>query len=78
MIFRPKQKQLLTTSPLKIDNTIIEGVKHITFGDVYIDQHLVWKMHINYICTKISTKIGMLYKARFHVPCKYLLLFYYT
>ena len=54
MIFRPKQKLLIATSPLKIDDTVIEGVEHITFVDVYRDHHLAWKMHIHYICKKIS------------------------
>ena len=29
---------------------------------------LAWKMHIYYICTKISKSTGMLYEIRFHVP----------
>ena len=36
------------------------------------------KMYINYICTKISKAIGMLYKTRFLVPSKSLLLLHYS
>ena len=56
------------TSPLKIDNTVIEEVEHIKFLGVYIDQHLASKTHTNFTCTKVSKTIGMLYKARFYVP----------
>ena len=53
MIFRPKQKKPLATSPLKIDNTVSKEVEHIKFVGVNIYQHLAWKTHIN-ICTKIE------------------------
>ena len=66
------------TSPLKMNNTIIEEVEHIKFLAVYIDQHLAWKMHIYYICTKISKTIGMLYETRFHALNKSLLSLHYS
>ena len=69
-LFIPKQKKLLVTSPLNTDNTVIEEVEHIRFLGVYIDQHLAWKTHINFACTKVSKTIGMLYKARFYVSRK--------
>ena len=61
-----------------MNNTIIEEVEHIKFLAVYIDQHLAWKMHICYICTKISKTIGMLYKTRFHALNKSLLSLHYS
>ena len=76
MIFRPKQKKPLASSPMKIDNTVSEEVEHITFLGVNIDQHLAWKTHINFVCTKISKTIGMLYKAWFYVTRKSLLSLY--
>ena len=36
------------------------------------------KMYINYICKKISKAIGLLYKTRFLVPGKSLLLLHYS
>ena len=76
MIFRPKQKKPLASSPMKIDNTVSEEVEHIKFLGVNIDQHLAWKTHINFLCTKISKTIGMLYKAWFYVTRKSLLSLY--
>ena len=83
MIFRPKQKKPLASSPMKIDNTVSEEVEHIKFLGVnidhilhIIDQHLAWKTHINFVCTKISKTIGMLYKAWFYVTRKSLLSLY--
>ena len=54
MIFRPKQKKPLATSALKIDNTVSKEVEHIKFLGVNIDEHLAWKAHINFVCTKIE------------------------
>ena len=76
MIFRPKQKKPLASSPMKIDNTVSEEVEHIKFLGGNIDQHLAWKTHINFVCTKISKRIGMLYKAWFYVTRKSLLSLY--
>ena len=76
MIFRPKQKKPPASSPMKIDNTVSEEVEHIKFLGGNIDQHLAWKTHINFVCTKISKRIGMLYKAWFYVTRKSLLSLY--
>ena len=76
MIFRPKQKKPLASSPMKIDNTVSEEVEHIKFLGGNIDQHLAWKTHINFVCTKISKRLGMLYKAWFYVTRKSLLSLY--
>ena len=78
MIFRPKQKKPLATSPMKIDNTVSEEVEHIKFLGVNIDQHLAWKTHINFVYTKSSKTIGMLYKAWFYVTRKSLLSLYFS
>ena len=78
MIFRPRQKSLPEIRPLILDNNLIEQVEDPKFLGVYIDQHLTWKTHINYICTKISKSIGLLYKARFYLPSNSLLSLYYT
>ena len=67
---------MLATSPLEIDNTITEDVEQIKYLGVY--QHLAWKCILTSFCTQISKTIGMLYKARFHVPSKSLLLLYYS
>ena len=61
MIFRPKQKKPLATSPLKIDITVSEEVEHIKYLGVNINQNLAWKTHINFVCTKILKTIGMLH-----------------
>ena len=78
MIFRPRQKSLPEIRPLILNNNLIEQVGDTKFLGVYIDQHLTWKTHLNYICTKISKSIGLLYKARFYLPSNSLLSLYYT
>ena len=53
--------------------TLSIGPKQITearqvshLGEIF-DQHLTWKAHIKYVCTKINPKIGILSKLRHYV-----------
>ena len=50
-----------------IDSTIIDEVNDFKFLGVIIDNKLTWKMHITYICTKISQVIGVLAKIRYKI-----------
>ena len=45
---------------------------------VYIDQHLEWKTHVNFIAAKISKSVGLLHKAKYYLPSNSLLTLYYA
>ena len=49
MIFRPRQKTLLVTRQIVLENYVLEQVDNTKFLGVYIDQHLDWKTHVNFI-----------------------------
>ena len=56
----------------------LEQVDNTKFLGVYIDQHLEWKTHVNFIAAKISKSVGLLYKAKYYLPSKSLLTLYYA
>ena len=73
MIFRSRQKTVPLRRQIIIENNVqLEQVDNIKFLRVYIDQHLTWKTHINFIAAKISKSVGILYKAKHHLPSKFL------
>ena len=78
MIFRPRQKTLPITRQVIIENNVLEQADHTKFLGVYIDQHLTWKTHVNFIAAKISKSVGLLYKAKYYLPSKSLLTLYYV
>ena len=78
MIFRPRQKPLPITRQITIENDVLKQVDNIKFLGVYIDQHLTWKTHVNFIAAKISKSVGLLYKAKYYLPSKSLLILYYA
>ena len=68
MIFRPRQKTLPITRQIILENNVLEQVDNTKFLGVYIDQHLEWKTHVNFIAAKISKSVGLLYKAKTICP----------
>ena len=77
MIFRPRQKTLPITRQIIIENNVLEQVDNTKFLGVYIDQHLTWKTHVNFIAAKISESVGLFYKAKYYLPSKSLLMALY-
>ena len=63
MIFTPRNKVVYDISII-IDSTKIPRVYVSKFLGVQIDSQLSWKMHINYICKKLSKCTAILLKAR--------------
>ena len=78
MIFRPRQKTLPPTRQIVLENNVLEQVDNTKFLGVYIDQHLDWKTHVNFIAAKISKSVGLLCKAKYYLPPKSLLTLYYA
>ena len=60
-----KKRQMPSSLPeLSIDKIIIKRDTTLKFLRVLIDENLTWKNHIDYVSSKISKNIGILYKAR--------------
>ena len=61
---------------LKINNTDIEHVFEFNFLGVMFNSHLNWNTHINYIASKISRIVGILYRLKDIYPQSVLLTLY--
>jgi len=59
-------------SPILIDNSRIGETEHIKFLGILLDKSLSFKNHVNYISSKISKSIGILYKLRHFLPIEIL------
>ena len=44
---------------------------------MYLDEHLTWKYHINFVCKQIAKSIGILSRTRLYLSCKTKLMLYY-
>ncbi len=49
IIFRPRQKKINSNLVIQYNNQTITQKQYIKFLGVYLDEHLSWKEHINYI-----------------------------
>ena len=68
MIFSPNNKKWknLANFSIKINkSTAIEHVNDYKYLGLIIDSNLSWKNHINYLKTKLSKILGMLYRIRY-------------
>ena len=67
MVFATKNKKKLckdnTEYNLKISNKILERVTEIKFLGIIVDEQLNWKAQVQYVNTKLSKSIGVIYKA---------------
>ena len=48
------------------------------FLGVCIDEHLIWKYHISFVCKQVTKSVGILSRTRFYLSCKTKLMLYYT
>ena len=77
MIFTPRNK-IYDDISIIIDNTKISRVYVTKFLGVQIDSQLSWKMHMDYICKKLSECTAILLKARKVLGKACLTTLYYT
>ena len=53
---------------MKIGNSLVERVECIIFLGITIDENLTFKQHSEYICSKLSKSVGILYKLKYCFP----------
>ncbi|XP_065656738.1 uncharacterized protein LOC136082088 [Hydra vulgaris] len=81
ILFHPisKKRFLPTTMPkILIDELEIKRETFTSFLGIYLDENVTWKPHIDYICTKVSKNIGVLYKSRNYLNKTILIQLYYS
>jgi hypothetical protein len=78
IIFWPRQKKIYLNLVIQYNNEMITQKQYIKFLGVYIDEHLSWKEHINYICNKIAKSVGIIYRSQYLLSSVTRLSLYYT
>jgi hypothetical protein len=81
IFFHPlsKKRSLPQNLPkIFIDHNEIKRDSVTKYLGVFIDENITWKHHINYVCSKVSKSIGILYKARTHLDKNNLTKLYYS
>jgi len=64
--------------PLTVANVHLEKSFCVKYLGVYIDCHLTWHDHIDYICGKISKNINIMAKLKHYVSKATLVSVYYS
>ena len=64
MIIASKKKPNTGEFQVKINGTNLENCSSYKYLGVYIDENLNWKVHVDYICEKVTKVCGILAKLR--------------
>ena len=70
IIFISRNRKVINTTPIKIENNVIERTESIDFLGILIHESLDWKYHIMNIKSKLSRSIGVLSKLKCFLPLK--------
>ena len=65
---RQRLTTLSDTLELSIDNVLIEQVPSVKSLGIYIDDNLTWHSHIDKLCKKIASAIGVIKRVKPFVP----------
>ena len=76
MLIRGSKLKVETHGDLILGTTIIKRVESASFVGIVIDDHLTWKDHIQKVNKCIRRKIGILYRLRYFIPTKVLVMLY--
>ena len=75
----PRQKENYNLyPPLTIAHVCLQQSYCIKYLGVYIDSHLTWHDHIDFICSKISKNLNIMVKLKQYVSTASLITIYYS
>ena len=80
IIFHSRNRKVINTTPIKMENNVIERTESIDFFliGILIHESLDWKYHIKNINSKLSRAIGVLSKLKCFLPRNILVYIYNT
>ena len=61
---------------LKVNDCVLENVNSQKVLGVYIDCHLSWRTHIDFVCKNLNNKITLLKHIFYHLTDKMKQMFY--
>jgi hypothetical protein len=73
-----KKEKIYKNISIIFDKIQLVQKQSIKFLGVVIDENLSWKLHISYICKKISKFTGIIFRCRYYLSTKTKLSLYYT
>ena len=76
--FKERKSREQRNPQVKLDDVLLEKKTCTKFLGVYINENLNWNDHLKHIRTPISRNIGILYKVKYVVPDKVILMLYNT
>ena len=77
--FQPRQKvDYNLLFPLSIAGQFLEQVSKIKYLGIYIDSHLSWHDHIDYVCDRVSKSINIMTKIKSYLGNQCLTSIYYS
>ena len=76
--FSPSQRKLNHSFSLSFGGQTLIQSNVTKFLEVYLDEHLTWKYHINFVCKQIAKSISILSRTRFYLSCMTKLALFYT
>jgi len=74
MVFSPRR---IFSIKLLLNNVEIEKAHTCKYLGIYLDDHLNWKHHIDYICEKLVKFTGIFYRLTSKISCGWLRNIYY-
>ena len=70
-IFQPRQTVNYNLHlPLELADQILQQSQSVKYLSVYIDSHLAWNDHIDYICSKISKNLNIMTRLKRYLTSK--------
>ena len=78
ILFKGKDKKTHKNISIIFDKTKLVQKQSTKFLGVVIDENLSWKLHISYICKKISKSTRIIFRCRYYLSTKTKLSLYYT
>ena len=79
LIFMPRQKESYNLyPPLTVANVHLEKSFCVKYLGVYIDCHLTWHDHIDYLCGKMSNNINIMVKLKHYISKAMRISVYYS
>lgn len=78
ILFKSHRRKCDKDIPLEVNNQKVMKVKQTKFLGTFIDEHLTWRAHIDYISTKLSRICGILCKVRSFLNRENLITLYNT
>lgn len=78
VIFRAKGKQVQVSSPLYLNNSLIEIVDNVKTLGIVFSNNMLWDAQVEQVATKTARVLGIIYRNNYLLPLKTILIIYHS